>query len=540
MRDDASADRSARLLGAEAVAVGDQILFRSGRYAPNTEPGRALIAHELAHVAHQGQSGRPHPQRSVATAVPSVHFTQAMAEAMADTELDQQMQLLGAHLAVEPDDLGAAENLAVLEEVARGRPGMVVQASLPAGPAPAAPVQPGNVPEGQAAQVTAASQQVLHPDIEDAPERPGAVAPGLLLGFDPLVPDPEPTGFEQKLRSNQPFALRMMPQPDIDPRQVQWLGHQPTAAELAQMRPEAAGELPASTSIFVPGYSFESTVSGSEAMPIRDPKTHALLGYGIHKGATVYRVDRNGVLMGSQGTEMPLEKPLVDPIDVAFIAADVGPLVAKGIVAGAKSLGRAALKGAAREASEAETKLMAREVTTSLQPGAVKIPQGDLTPPTHQLPPHIKPPPPPGGPAGEISEIPGAFTERGLFMRTEQPSFVVRAGPPGSWGDHIFSSAEEANAYAEQLAAGGEASIREASALPRVWSGGQEGNPVDAIRVFEVPSDTPYIQGVVGKQLEGGTVAPVPRIYGGGGPQVVIPRNVRLGTPLAEFPVTTP
>ena len=400
MRDDARADRSARLLGAEAVAFGDQILFRSGRYAPSTEPGRALIAHELAHVAHQGQSGRRHPQRSVATDVPSVHFTQAMAEAMADTELDQQMQLLGAHLAVEPGDVGAAENLAVLEEVAKGWPGMVVQASPPAAAAPTAPAQPGNVPPAQVPQVTAPSQQILYPDVEDAPKRPGAVAPDLLLGFDPLVPDPEPTEFEQKLRSNQPFALRMMPQPDVDPRQAQWLGHQPTAAELAHMRPEAAGELPSSTSIFVPRYSFEVTVSGTEAMPIRDPKTHALLGYRIRQGATVYRVDRNGILMGSQGTEKPLERPLVDPIDVALLAVDVGPLVAKGIVAGGKALGRAAfegatdaaLKGATREASEFESKLMAREATASLEQGAVETLYGQLTPPTHQLPPHIETP----------------------------------------------------------------------------------------------------------------------------------------------------
>jgi hypothetical protein len=146
------------------------------------------------------------------------------------------------------------------------------------------------------------------------------------------------------------------------------------------------------------------------------------------------------------------------------------------------------------------------------------------------------------GPAGAIPEDEGAFLEGddGVFGRTNGPSFLVRAGPPGSYGDHLFSSVNDAEAYAEQLAARGEEAIRETSALPYVWPGGREGNPVDAVRIFQVPADTPYIQGVVGKQLEGGTVAPVPRMYGGGGPQVVIPRDAELGSPVREFPVTKP
>ena len=116
---------------------------------------------------------------------------------------------------------------------------------------------------------------------------------------------------------------------------------------------------------------------------------------------------------------------------------------------------------------------------------------------------------------------------------------MVRVGPRGSYGDHIFSSVEEAKTYAEQLASGGETAIRESSALPYVWPGGREGNPVDAVRVFEIPEGTPYIQGVVGKQMEGGAVAPLPRTYSGGGPQVVIPKGT-LSDPIHEFPVKGP
>ena len=144
------------------------------------------------------------------------------------------------------------------------------------------------------------------------------------------------------------------------------------------------------------------------------------------------------------------------------------------------------------------------------------------------------------GPAAGIPEHPGAFLERGVFMTTSGETYIVRAGPPGSYGDHLFGSLAEAQAYARHLASGGEAAIREASALPRVWPGGAQGNPVDAINIFRVPSGTSYIQGVVGPQLEGGAVYGAPKTYAGGGPQVVIDRKVRLGEPVASVRVGEP
>lgn len=50
---DAAAARSARDLGAQAWTAGNDIVFGAGRYAPQTRTGRALIAHELAHVAQR-------------------------------------------------------------------------------------------------------------------------------------------------------------------------------------------------------------------------------------------------------------------------------------------------------------------------------------------------------------------------------------------------------------------------------------------------------------------------------------------------------
>ncbi|HET7229579.1 MAG TPA: DUF4157 domain-containing protein [Longimicrobium sp.] len=47
----ARAGASARALNADAYTLGSDIVFAPGRYAPHTSAGRALLAHELAHVA---------------------------------------------------------------------------------------------------------------------------------------------------------------------------------------------------------------------------------------------------------------------------------------------------------------------------------------------------------------------------------------------------------------------------------------------------------------------------------------------------------
>ena len=49
---------SARLLGARAYTLGQDIVFGSGEYAPASEQGAKLLAHELAHVVQQG-AGQP-------------------------------------------------------------------------------------------------------------------------------------------------------------------------------------------------------------------------------------------------------------------------------------------------------------------------------------------------------------------------------------------------------------------------------------------------------------------------------------------------
>jgi Domain of unknown function (DUF4157)/Lysine-specific metallo-endopeptidase len=50
---DESAANSACEINAQAYTVGNHVVFAQGRYAPGTDEGRRLIAHELAHVAQQ-------------------------------------------------------------------------------------------------------------------------------------------------------------------------------------------------------------------------------------------------------------------------------------------------------------------------------------------------------------------------------------------------------------------------------------------------------------------------------------------------------
>jgi Domain of unknown function (DUF4157) len=61
---DDRAARSARALHAAAYTVGRDVVFAPGQYRPDAEPGRRLLAHELAHVVQQ-RTGRPCVQRRV-------------------------------------------------------------------------------------------------------------------------------------------------------------------------------------------------------------------------------------------------------------------------------------------------------------------------------------------------------------------------------------------------------------------------------------------------------------------------------------------
>jgi hypothetical protein len=52
---DAKAGESAREVNALAFTAGQNVVFGAGRYAPHTNEGRRLLAHELTHVLQQGR-----------------------------------------------------------------------------------------------------------------------------------------------------------------------------------------------------------------------------------------------------------------------------------------------------------------------------------------------------------------------------------------------------------------------------------------------------------------------------------------------------
>ncbi len=58
IRTGSTAEHSASAIVAKAYTVGSNIVFGSGEYKPESESGRHLIAHELAHVAQQSKTGK--------------------------------------------------------------------------------------------------------------------------------------------------------------------------------------------------------------------------------------------------------------------------------------------------------------------------------------------------------------------------------------------------------------------------------------------------------------------------------------------------
>ena len=140
---DSHAAKSADAVGAFAYTVGHQLVFGDGQYAPGTQRGRELIAHELAHVLQQGAAGRRSLRRRPRPDLLNVNLSPAEARAMSDGDLDQSMVLLRDQLASMSSDSrdyrGAQENLMVLEAESDRRKQ----------PAPVA--SPGPVPAAEAA-----------------------------------------------------------------------------------------------------------------------------------------------------------------------------------------------------------------------------------------------------------------------------------------------------------------------------------------------------------------------------------------------------
>jgi len=55
---DANAARSAKSISAHAYTTGNNIVFNSGQFSPDSDNGKRLMAHELTHVVQQGQASQ--------------------------------------------------------------------------------------------------------------------------------------------------------------------------------------------------------------------------------------------------------------------------------------------------------------------------------------------------------------------------------------------------------------------------------------------------------------------------------------------------
>lgn len=77
IHDDGHAAASARSVNARAYTVGADIVFNSGEYSPETQSGRHLLAHELAHVVQQSRGGGNAPAPSAGSALEQAARTAA-------------------------------------------------------------------------------------------------------------------------------------------------------------------------------------------------------------------------------------------------------------------------------------------------------------------------------------------------------------------------------------------------------------------------------------------------------------------------------
>lgn len=67
---DLAAEQSAREIHAQAYTVGHHLVFRAGKFAPETHEGRRLLAHELTHVVQQEHASSDVLQRKDENAAP--------------------------------------------------------------------------------------------------------------------------------------------------------------------------------------------------------------------------------------------------------------------------------------------------------------------------------------------------------------------------------------------------------------------------------------------------------------------------------------
>ncbi len=100
---DARAAQRARSLNALAYTTGKDVVFADGQYAPETQAGRTLLAHELTHVVQQRGAAAPQVQRKVTPGCvgnESSAITSAVAQA--HTNLETAIRMLSQSPLTQP------------------------------------------------------------------------------------------------------------------------------------------------------------------------------------------------------------------------------------------------------------------------------------------------------------------------------------------------------------------------------------------------------------------------------------------------------
>src|SRR5438552_15169827 len=100
---DAKASESAQSVQAHAYTVGSDVVFQSGKYEPESDSGKRMLAHELTHVVQQRSGpvdGTPAPG-GIQISRPSDRFEQA-AESSADRVMSSSPATTPASAAAAP------------------------------------------------------------------------------------------------------------------------------------------------------------------------------------------------------------------------------------------------------------------------------------------------------------------------------------------------------------------------------------------------------------------------------------------------------
>ncbi len=441
---------SAAALRANAWTSGRDIVFGEGFFSPSTSRGKKLLAHELAHVVQQRRGGaQPKTfergsasERDAANAAAafagggpvSVKTSSSPGVAREEAETPWWKKRLNPlyQRALEVLPKEAADKLEAANETARllvkstgatdDALNTAVQTAEPVlkpianylgvkSEAPPAPKTDDNTPviwlgtEPLAVQLQKRkAQQAAQAELDKSGQ--GALADPVptnkqvsdLPPLDVLLrPDPPPTDFETKLKAGKPFQIQIHPKPDVDPRNAVWAGRRPSDEEMKNMRFADVND--PSKKIWVDqGQAVDLKIDNDVTMPIRDFKTNELRGYRVRHGDTIWVLDRNGEIASSYGIERPLEHPAIDPIDVAMLAADLGPLAAKGIQAGGKAILESIAKSGSRElgdvGGDAASKLLARDAGDALAKGTShpsEFPELDLGPAANDVHPFETP-----------------------------------------------------------------------------------------------------------------------------------------------------